>query len=454
MGQTMIMTALMSLVIFMVACSAPKSEKNAASSSSSLSDGAALMGKVGIVVKRSDGSVAYSDSAANSGLVLTAGQTYNFQLSVERPQPGATYSLQSTQTNVVSGAVVTMSLNLGDNQLVIPSNGQGEYAWKLVVSGANMTSVTKYYIADVQCSNPTFTQNSLDASKIMVSSTGKTNLYNLAAAGVDASANGTGPYLCAWDQTGTGIQDTSFRPCNTAVSNMYINYVQNRNIGLLVKDACFTTHAVSRLINLPSTTPSMPGNVFISGVNSAAMGSAAGDSRVDGVNYLATNSGGNNIVQPHYGGGAFKITAAQNYGMPSSVNFGMQIEVQGIVDNLDIKTMTGTIDASAATIRKVTYSTDQAGDQRPATSFSTSACTLSNQGATAKFTQGTPCSVGTTGSNVMLVIEVWGHYSCRSVSNATGSVTIEGDFDGYVNIADNCVGGGGQGGGGIVPIDL
>lgn len=451
--QSIKMVALVSLTIIISACTAPKSLKNESSTSSSMSDGAALVGKVSLVVKGSNNSLVYSDGVVGSALVLKAGQTYDLQLAVENAQPGATYKLERTQTNIVGGPTDSIPLKVGSNVLSIPSNGQGEFSWKLIVSGPNMTPFSKFYLADVQCSSPTFTADSLDASKISVSP-GAMNLYSFSAAGVDANANGTGPYTCAWDVTGIGVQDSAFKPCNQALANVYVNYVQNRNIGLLVKDSCFITHSVSKTVNLPASAPSMPGNVFITGVNSGATGAMIGDARVDGVNYLATNSGGNNIVQPMYGGGTFKIYAAQNYGMPSSVNFGMQIEVGGIVDSINLAAATGTVDASAAHINRVTYSTDQAGDQRPPVVLTSMSCTLSNQGAKLTFTQGTPCSAGQTGSNNMAVVEVWGHYSCASASNASGSTAIQGDFDGYYNIADNCVGGGGQGGGGIVPINL
>ena len=139
--------------------------------------------------------------------------------------------------------------------------------------------------------------------------------------------------------------------------------------------------------------------------------------------------------------------------MLSSKAFGIDITVNNIADTLNLATGAGTVNAANATLYAVTYSTDQAGDQNPVASLSAMNCTLSNQGATALFTQGQPCSAGETGSHNKFVVEVYGHYSC-TLTNATGSTLIQGDFDGYKNLVDNCVGGGGQGGGGIVPIGL
>jgi hypothetical protein len=232
-----------------------------------------------------------------------------------------------------------------------------------------------------------------------------------------------------------------------------VNYVSSRNVGLLVKDSCNTTVAVSNVVDLTYSEPTMPGNVFIFGQTSNATGSAIGDSRVQNVTYLAENSDGNNIVQPTYGSGSFEIYSQQNYQMPSSVKFGMDIKVVGITDTINVKTGQGTVDASAATLKSVTYTTDQSGDQDPAVSLSSTSCVLSNQGASVKFTAGTPCTAGTTGDNNMATVEVWGHYVCNALTDSGGSTQMTGDFDGYTNLVDNCTGGG-QGGGGIVPIEF
>jgi hypothetical protein len=197
----------------------------------------------------------------------------------------------------------------------------------------------------------------------------------------------------------------------------------------------------------------MPGNVFIQGQLSNATGAVVGDARVDGVSYLATNVNGHNIVQPNYARGTFKIEALQNYGLPSSVKFGMSLVVSGITDNINLTNMTGSISAANAAIQKVIYSTDQAGDAKPLVTLTTNACTLSNQNAKVTFVSGQPCAGGSTGSQNGATVEVWGHYSCPSVSAAGASVKIEGDFDGYTMLVDNCSGGGG-GGGGIAPVTL
>jgi hypothetical protein len=420
---------------------------------SSPSNSSSIVSKTSLTVTNSDGSLVYSDASVvpSSSLTMLAGQSYVIQLSQASSVAGTTFSLVATQTNVVNGATVSTPLQLGSNNFTAPL--QGDYSWKVVATPPNASPISSFYIANVTCSSPTFTASSLDASKIVVSAGTSANLFNLSASGVTTGANGMAPYTCAWDPTGTGIQDTAFQSCDSAISNFYSNFLGVRQVGLIVKDSCNATYPISNPATFTSAEPSMPGNVFITGQISSAGGKAVGDPRIDGVSYLATNVGGHNIVQPNYNSGAFQIYSLLNYGEPSSVLFGLQIKLSGIKDTINVSSGSGTIDASAAKIASVTFSTDQIGDQSPAVSMSGSNCTLSNQGAKVLFTAGQPCSSGTSGDNNMATVEVWGHYSCTDISGDNDSANIQGDFDGYTNLVDNC-GGGGGGGGGIVPINL
>ncbi len=409
-----------------------------------------LTGKMQMSLVNASGNLIYSDAAAGGSLTFKANTNYGLNLNVTGYPANTQYSLEMTQTDVVNGTTVTVPLTAGLNSFTVPT--QGDYSWKLMASAPGYQSQTKFYLANVTCQNPTFTQSSLDPAALTVSQGSGTNLYNFSAANVVANANGMGPYECAFDPTGTGIVDTSWQNCTQAFNNFYVNYVSTRNVGVIVKDACNTTYAVSAPVQLTYTEPTMPGNVFIFGQISNATGTAKGDSRVDNVTYLATNSGGNDIVQPHYSSGSFQITSSQNYGMPSSSSFGVQINVKGIQDSLNVSTMTGTVNASNAYISSLSYTTDEAGDAKPPLDFNSTNCTLSNQGAKVLFTAGTPCSSGTAGDQNKATVEVWGHYQC-TISDVSGGAQITGDFDGYTHLVDNCSGGGG-GGGGIVPIQL
>ncbi|MBC7395889.1 MAG: hypothetical protein H7333_00475, partial [Bdellovibrionales bacterium] len=195
-------------------------------------------------------------------------------------------------------------------------------------------------------------------------------------------------------------------------------------------------------------------NVFIAGVVSSETGTAANDVRVKGVNYLATNVGGHNIVSPSYGGQNFVIQSFMSYGQPSSIDFGIKIEVTGLTGNFNLRNnVTGNVDASQARVSKITYITDEAGDHAPTVSFTSVSCTTSGLHAQVKNPTGTPCSTGSTGgSKNSATVEVWGDYTCTNVSNGAGSMTITGSFDGYTYLVDSCESGGG--GGGVVPIRL
>lgn len=444
-SQMILKLAAIAMPLVLSACNHIAADK-ALNAATSPTDGSSSLGRVSVIVKDSSGNVVYTDANPNSSLNLVAGLNYQLILDTSGAPAGSVYSLEYTNIGVVASPKVVKALAAGSNAISLPA--AGDYSLKVIISSQGSPDVSQSYQAAVACANPSFNADSLDASKISV--TGNTNVYSYSAAGVTANANGMAPYKCAWDPTGVGIIDSDFISCDQAFS-AYVNYVGVRKVGLIVKDSCNIPVTISKSLNLLYTEPSMPGNVFIYGVLSGL--AATPDPRIDSVEYLATNVAGNNIVQPSYGGGTFTISAFKSYGMPSSVKFGMQIKVKGIVDNLNPVDGSGTIDASNAFISQISYVTDQAGDQAPTVTLTGSSCVLSNQGAKAMPTAGTPCSAGQSGTNNMISVEVWGHYVCTNVKNADRSVTITGDFDGTYNLVDACVGGGG-GGGGIVPIQF
>jgi hypothetical protein len=448
-----LLTALLAFLFAVPACVAPNGS-GSVTNGTSTSTGVAPTGHVSLSVFDSSGNLVYSDTDAATALLLTSGVTYDLQLTGTDVPAGTIFTLQATNVDAVDGATTSVVLTLGDNSYVPPTPGD----FVLDLSSANTSIAPEIYQASIQCAQPTFTAASLSGAGIVVTAGSGSNLYDYSASGVVTAANGMAPYLCAWDLNGDGTQDTPFRDCGTTVSNEYVDYVGSRNVGVLVKDACNTTQSVRAAETLAYTVPAMPGNVFIFGQVSGASGTAQGDPRIDGVSYLATNSGGHNIVQPSYtsgtaGRGAFTIQAPLIYGLPSSVSFGMELDLTGFSDTLNVSAGTGTVDASAAVLSRVLYSTDEAGDQSPPRSLVGTPCTLTQPGANVVFQQGTPCSAGTTGDQNSADVEVWGDYVCV-VSDGAGTATVTGSFDGISHLADSCVGGGGGGGGGINPVQL
>lgn len=444
---------LLIIPLFQQGCSMDGFRSGSNSSATTTLAASSALGKVSLsVLDNTTGDVIFSDDNASTALKLKAGTNYTVQVDAPSAPASTVFKIVSTRINTIAVASTTIPLVVGANVVTVAT--AGDYSWKLTATAPKISPLTLSYMADVTCASPTFTADSLNPAGISASA-GGSNLYNFSVGGVVGGANGLAPYTCALDPTGVGILDTTFVPCANGFNNVYVNYVGTRNVGVIVKDACNTTYAVSNPVNLPYTVPALGGAfVFISGITSGATGMAIDDPRADGVEYLATNSGGNNIVLPKYGGGSFTIGAAQSYGQPSSVKFGVKINLRGITDTINLTTGTGTIDASAATISSVIYSTDQAGDASPAVAFSGSNCVLSQQGGSVLFVTGTPCAGGTTVAPYMATVKVWGHYQCTALTSAGGTINIEGDFNGFEDIADSCVGGGGGGGGGIVPIDF
>ncbi len=443
-------TAVIAMVAISACSKAPSVLHNA--SSSSLGTGGNqgyTQARLSVSIYDPQSQLVYTDANPASSLILKENTDYTFNLQATNAPAGTTYKLYLTNIDLVSQNTVSMNVQEGSNTL---SLDMGNYTVKLEATAPGLLPQVKYYQASVTCASPTFTANSLNANAISVS--GSNNLYTFSAAGVVASANGMAPYDCAFDITGTGILNTELKPCSQAFSSEYVNYVgPNRHIGLMVRDACNIAVNVEKVSTLNYSEPSMPGNVFIFGKTSAVSSALVNDRRVNGIEYLATNVGGHKVVEPEDyipGSGKWTLSSSMNYGFASSAPFGMKLVVTGLTDS--ISPSGGSISAANAKLQSIAYSTDRDGDNAAALKFSGTTCTLSNQGAQLINVSGSPCQSG-SGTHYNGTVEVWGHYVCTNVKNALGSMTIEGDFDGFADIADNCSGGGG-GGGGIVPIPL
>lgn len=406
--------------------------------------------KVNMKITDSSKNVIYNDAVGGSSLVLRSGQAYSLDLKPSASVSGLTYNLALTRTSTVNAVTQNIALKEGSNSFSVPT--QGDYSMKLLVAAPKMMTLTKFYSASVTCANPTFTADTLNANAISMVANGGNNLFNVSANGIAGSANGQAPYTCAFDPTGSGIIDTAFVDCAAGVQRFYSNYLSSRKVSVVVKDACNIVQTATKTINLPYSVPALgSGVVFIHGIVSNAAGIAQNDKRVDGVHYLATNNG-RTIVLNNYQTGQFTIDAAMNYGMASSVKFGMNIQLQGIRGSIDVASSSGSLDVSAATIKSIKYSTDQAGDQQAALEFKGSSCVLSNQGVRVLFTSGTPCTSG-SGTGRQATVEVWGQYTCTNLAAVNGSISISGSFDGLTTLVDSCSGGGG-GGGGVPPIQF
>lgn len=411
---------------------------------------------VSFQVVNGSGAVVYSSSSGTQAANLLAGQAVELQVNSSNLPSGATVSISVTNDSVVGSSPQVIPVTSAS--VSYTPTVQGDYSFTLTVANSSgSTVVTKYFALNVQCASPTFTASSLNGAGLAVTAGSAENLFNFSAANVVTSADGQAPYQCAFDLTGVGIVDTPFAPCSQAVTNQYVPYINTRNIGVVVKDACNTSQTITNAQNLVAATPAMGvGNVFIEGVVSNETGTVATDPRINNVNYLWTNTNGNVPVLPQFDGNTFTIQASTQYSGASSVPFGVQIVVAGIGGTFNLDTNpTGTVDMASAYVQSISYATDEAGDQNPSVTLSSSTCTTTGLFSKVVPVVGAPCANNTeTGSNNSATVEIWGTYTCTKVSDAGGAATMSGEFDGLTQMSDSCVGGGGQGGGGIVPVSF
>lgn len=407
----------------------------------------------------SSGALVYSDAGGPGSVSLVGGKAYKIQVAVSNagsaPVSKVTVMNSSIPALALHPSVLTMNSS-GSGQFTAVA---GQYSFQLNVMNGNAQAVAKSYTGSASCPNPNasgFTASSLNASGLAVSLAGSNNLFSYNASSVVSGANGVAPYQCAYDLNGTGIVDTAFTDCGA--HDYYSNFLGSRNVNVVVVDSCGVSASVSKSVSFSGNVPAMgAGNVFIAGQVSSDTGTAASDPRIDNVDYLATNQNPSyDIVQPNFamsgGKGTFQIQSSLNYGQPSSLPFGITINVSGITGTFNLSSNpTGTVVTSGAKVSSIVYSTDQNGDQDPAVSMSSSSCTTGGISAKVTPVVGQPCSSGTSGDNNSATVEVWGTYTCTNVSDSGGSVTISGSFDGLTDMADGCSGGGG-GGGGIAPI--
>jgi hypothetical protein len=449
MKNIILWTALLGTTAMLAACSPQAAEKHNNQSSGTVpGTGTVLVGSVHLSLW-SGSTLLFDDRNPTTVFTLVAGQTYTLRIDSSEAA-GAGLSLELTNISEVMASPVTIPIVSGDNSFSVSS--QGTYAARITVTAAGMSPRVQQYQLEASCASPTFTQASLDGNAISVS--GSQNLYSYNAAGVIASADGQAPYQYAWDPTGVQIRHTPFS-AQTTLTNFYSDLVGLRNVGLIVKDACNTAHVVSAFRTLAWSPPAFPGNNFIEG--HTASGSESPDDRYENVDYLATNPGPA-PVDAMYGGGTFVVESELQYDMPGSVAHGVKIEIRGLVESvpIDPATMTGQITIPPGTpIYKLTYTTDKDGDARPPVSLTGMNCTW---GPTAQCqvlqTAGVPCA-DNSGTNNETTVECWGDYTCNGMTGgADGLVDIVGRFDGSWTIADGCVGGQGQGQGGIFPINF
>lgn len=393
-----------------------------------------------------DGETLLASEGENSGtLNMLAGKSYRLTLSVVTAPVGTTYTLTMENTSVLEPLeIAPQTLQPGDNDFSIPAAGIYSLS---ITAAATGVSVPKSFVANVACSNSNFSKTTLKPAAMTVTkiASASNNLFRLSAAGVIASADGSSPYYCAWDPTGTGIRDTGFSLCNGTI-DFYSNFIGDRKVGLIVRDACNRSHKLENTANFASQNISAE-SPYIHGRTSNGQGSALNDLRVNDVEYLATNKPNNSVVSSWFdpGKNTFQIKSNKKYSMQSSVLFGMQLDLNGFTNTINRTTGVGSIDATNAKITRVSFSTDQGGDSidQLQAIYVSDDCDLSNVETEVTFASAT-CFDGTPAPTQTATITISGEYSCnrtdsKALSKSDGSVEIQGEFKGLQSIRDACV---------------
>jgi len=416
-------------LVLLVACSGSK-DSSGPGASSGAQNGPPMSGTVNINITDTTGKLVYSDTSPTGPLQIRATQTYILKLSTKNYPAGTSFQLQITN---LSGGTSSIPIVAGVSNISVPT--QGDYVFNIIASASGFADENQSYSAAVTCSSPTFTATSLAPQNIFVGATAN-NTFSLDATKVVTGANGLAPYSCAWDFTGVGILDTNFGDCSQVLSQVYSDLVDIRVVGLAVKDACNTTITVSSSTSVTYVEPSMPGKQFIF----AHVGPISViDRRYDDVTYLATNNAIKAPVNSQYSAGTFVVFSQLNFGMPNSVDHGIDIRIKGLTESIALNPATGAgaINVASAYIDKLQFSTDQASDKAAVALIGVpSACTLSSQNVTVTPMAGAPCAPGVSGTGKILSVEMWGHFSCTNLTGATHTVPITGDFDSSYNVVD------------------
>jgi len=398
----------------------------------------------------------FTSSNQTAALSLSAGTNYTFTVT---SNVSGQVTMTATNYALPGLAPVVTTLNQGANTVSLPV--AGNYYIKLAMATTNPG--TAQYTAQVSCSNPS--QLDLSGASVTATPAAGNNLFTFAASGI---AGGQGPYQCAWDFNGDGLTDTLFTPCVQGVAGAYVPYVGTHQVGLLVLDACANTaHQEFPGINFPSNPPSpLPsGQTFIQANVTGSSTTATTDLRDvqngTGVSTLWTNQepvyGG--VVQAMFNqgnsGGTFTIKSDLRYTGTSSLDWGDEFDIGGITGSADPATLTSTLAILANAPMTVSVTTDQAGDAEPEVTYQGN-CTLNNATIQSMPAAGTPCTgAGLSGDQNEITVEVSGTYTgCLLQASNGSSITISGEVDGVYRLQDSCIGGGGQEGGGVDPVEL
>lgn len=398
----------------------------------------------------------YKESTGFGAFQLQNGLQYD--LKVISPTIDASFTLSFDNGSPVL-------LRAGDNSIpgdvAIPQPGERMVTMQATLEGA---TASKSYSASISCSDADSPMITLNANAIQVSlaAGAQENNYVYQASGIVNNPPAGRVYECAWDVNGDGIRDSDYMSCDHPTTQ-YSNHVGTRNIRVYVRDSVcnrvFTTQAARVLAARTDAALKTAQLVYISGTISSSNTSPALNLR-----HLSTNVVPNKATCNYNrsnGKGSFTVTGAHMYGLSTSRNHNLSVSFENITDSLNEATGTGAINSSAATIKQVHFSTDEAPDLMNRFVFSggSQQCT-GTVTIRAQNMRGTTCynADGSSGVNGSIEYVADGDFRCVGLPSTMGSnlsvnsVNIDpGSFHCETKLTDSCWGGGGGGGGGQPP---
>jgi len=417
-----------------------------------------------------DGAEVFQDGSSSSSFVGLEG-AYNIRISALDGARASGY-LATIQQMDIPNPPPAIQIELTDSASGNVINlAAGTYSVKIQARDQNNTLyAARVYQASVNCISSTSLEDLVNAASSQITVAGGDNVYAFTSPTIN---DPNGQVYCAWDFNGDLRRDSAFGPCGATISNVYVSYIKTRGVGLIVKNSCNETYIarVDRDINFDQTayTPG-DGKVWIETLITGGTGLALTDPALfknscvdpndagcaDGTKTFWTNKLGQQMVHPTFNGQTFTESAVYAYGGPSSKQIGTGFSMSGIVTAFGDDAASTSINLNNAFISRQTFTTDEGGDTLVSTTHEGSNCTLIEKGGEVVSVVGTPCTSGSTNPDrdnkeFKYKFHFWGKFSCTDLSTQGSTISTLNRFDGLADVVDGCVGGGGQGQGGIAP---
>lgn len=311
------------------------------------------------------------------------------------------------------------------------------------------------------------------SSAISVAAGSEMGLFNYT---INAGAvSGGDGFKYAWDFNGDNVFDpfevkaqgsVDIWTADTLVEDQYSNLVNNRKLGLKIRNSCMKESKFNVTLNLDTSAHPVARNAtsiavitpyyYLQGdVKSLTPGLPESEESRREADYLATDRSGKTnfqcIVQNNNGKSSLTIATTKKYRTADMNIGGMEIRIKDITEpGTDGEHIIGVNDGQS--VDKLYYSIGGEPDGIAQDSFSkTQDCSVKLR--IIRSTSVNPCDDGSSVEEKSH--EVLGEFTCPELSNTLGQkIAVEnGKFYCGYSFSDRCQGGGGGGGGGQPPVE-